>query len=230
MNKKLFALMMVPVVVVMGGTFAFSAWSGSANAFFGQSAATVGYTETLSFVHTNATHNPLSISFDGNAVNSNINKYTGSYKLDQKSGGAAAVLNEYVNVSNLVPGDYAEFQVIITNTGTATLNVSSVQWYGGAAYNGANQKLSAPSPITDLQPPVGPSYLNNVVTNGIPAVGATGLFYLFNATTTGSTPGYLTQGQSVTYNVYAILPGIANPDVAGTSFHFEVSIPVSTVQ
>ena len=129
-------MMMVPVLVVMGGTFAFSAWTGSANAFFNQSAANVGYTETLTFENTNAMYTNLTLNGgpNGNAPGI-INDGVGSALVATSSataGGNAAV---YANVTNMVPGDYVYFQVSITNTGSATLNTSTFKWAGATAYN-----------------------------------------------------------------------------------------------
>ncbi len=233
MNKKLFAMMMVPVIVVMGGTYAFSAWSGSANAFFDQSAATVSYTETLTFQGTNAHFTSLSLTGTEPGVNKQaINYMTTSELVSESTGSATGVAAVYANVSNLLPGDYVNFTVTITNQGTATLNTSMFEWEGGQAYNAAGNPLSTPTPINELQPPVTSTYLANVVANGISSVPATqtNLWYLFNATTSSSTPGMLAQGQTITYSVYAILSSTAPASAAGSSFNFGILIPVSVEQ
>lgn len=232
-NKKLFAMMMVPVVVVMGGTFAFSAWSGSANAFFGQSSATVSYTETLTFQHTDAHYTNLSLTGTQPGIDKQaINHLSGPELVSESTGSATGVAAVYANVSNMLPGDYVNFTVTITNEGSATLNTSMFNWQGGQAYNAAGTPLTNPTPITGLQPPVTSSYLANVVANGIANVPATqtNLWYLFNATTTSSTPGMLAQGQSITYSVYAILSSNAPASAAGTSFYFGVLIPITVDQ
>ena len=233
MNKKLFAMMMVPVIVVMGGTYAFSAWSGSANAFFDQSAATVSYTETLTFQGTNAHYTNLSLTGTQPSVNKQAINYLNMPELvSESTGSATGVAAVYANVSNLLPGDYVNFTVTITNEGSATLNTSTFDWEGGQAYNAAGNPLSNPTPISELQPPVTSSYLANVVANGISSVPATqtNLWYLFNATTSSSTPGMLTPGQTITYSVYAILSSTAPPSAAGTNFQFGVLIPISVDQ
>lgn len=231
MNKKLFALMMVPVVVVMGGTFAFSAWSGSANAFFGQSAATVGYTETLTFDHTNAQMTPLKISYNGDSVANDITSSTGTYTLTTQTGNAASTINVFANVSNLLPGDYAQFTVKITNKGTAVLNASTIEW-NTVAYNANGVQFTNSASINALQPPVGPMYLKQVVQNGISNIPATSshVFFLFNATGPSTTSGLLNPGNSITYNVYAILASSAPPTAAGQTLHLAISVPVSTLQ
>ncbi len=226
MNKKLFALMMVPVVVVMGGTFAFSAWSGAANAFFGQSAATISYEESLSFEGTNAVHNPLTIGYDGHGSLTGVTSATSAQQLDNVHGGAASVINVYLNVSYLVPGQYADFRVVFTNHGSAVMNVSSFQYGSAQIYNGNGQSLGSPVSISQLQPPVGPSYLTKVTQDNLLG---TNMLYLWNATSDSSTPGYLQPGQSLSYDMYAILPAGAGTNMQGINFYLEVSIPVSTV-
>lgn len=230
MNKKLFAMMMVPVMVVMGGTLAFSAWSGSANAFFDQSAATVHYTETVQFVHTNAMGTPLSVG-NGNGVQI-VNSSSGGFQIQSSEGSAGVNANVYANASNLVPGDYAQFTVTVTNKGTATLNTSEIEFASaqGVFYNGQNQQISTPQPINDLQPSITTAYLNSVIndTAGIP--NGNGPVFLFNATTSSSSPNMLPPMASIQYTVYAILPTNAPTSYQGFHFALEISIPVSALQ
>lgn len=227
-------MMMVPIVVVMGGTLAFSAWAGQANAFFNQSAANVGYTETLTFEQTNAMYTNLTLNGGpGTSVNNMVlHSGIGPTLVGQSVGTAGGDASVYANVSNMVPGDYVYFQVTLTNTGSATLNTSTFQWAGGTAYNALGQAMSTPQPISSLQPPVGSSYLTQVVQNGITNVPATSnnLWYLFNATSTSSTPGILHTGNSITYSVYAILSASATASAMNQHFAFEIIIPVTAMQ
>ena len=216
--------MMVPIVVVMGGTFAFSAWAGSANAFFGQTAATVGYTETLSFVGTNASLNPLTIVGQG-GTSTTVTSATQGYTVYMASGSAASNINVYANVSYMVPGEYVEYTVTVHNTGNAVLNTSTMAITGANTYNGNGALLNSPFSVAELQPPITSSYLESVVQNGIPQT--SGLFYLINATTSTSAPSALSPGSSFVYTVYAILPGVAPTSVQGNSFHIGILLSVS---
>ena len=215
---------MVPIVVVMGGTFAFSAWAGSANAFFGQTAATVGYTETLTFSGTNANMNPLAIVGEG-GTSIQVTSTTPSYTVYTASGSAASNINVYANVSYMVPGEYVEYTVTIMNTGNAVLNTSTMSITGASTYNGAGTLLNSPFSVAELQPPITSSYLSSVVQNGIPQT--TGLFYLINATTSTSAPSALSPESSFVYTVYAILPGVAPTSAQGNSFHIGILLSVS---
>ncbi len=228
MNKKLLVMAIVPVLVVMSGSLAFSAWAGSGNAFFGETAATVGYTETLSFIGTNATMNPVQVG----ASSASMAPYTASSPttlISTSSGGAGSVVNVYVNVTNLVPGTYVGFQVVLENTGSAVLNTSELMLAGGEAFNGLGQQLNSPVPIAEgLQPPVSMSYVSQVTANGISNIpDGTGPLFLANATTTASSPAYLAHGDSITYDVFAILPSVAATSLAGYHFAIEISIPIT---
>lgn len=230
MNRKLFAMMMVPVLVVMGGTLAFSAWSGQANAFFDQSAATVHYTETVQFVHTNAMGTPLIVG-NGNGVQT-VNDTNSGFTIQSVIGTAGSNANVYANASNLVPGDYAQFTVTVTNTGTATLNTSQIEFASaqGVFYNGQNQQITTPQPISGLQPPITTTYLDSVIadTAGIP--NGNGPVFLFNATTSSSSPNMLPPNAFIQYDVYAILPTNAPTSYQGFHFALEISIPVTAMQ
>ena len=227
MNKKLFALMMVPIVVVMGGTFAFSAWAGSANAFFGQTAATVGYTEALNFVGTNANMNPLVIVGHG-GTSTTVTSATPGYTVYTASGSAASNINVYANVSYLVPGEYVEYTVTVANTGNAILNTSTMSIAGANTFNGAGTQLTSPFSVSELQPPVTMSYINNVVQNGIPTISnGLGPLFIINASTVNSSPSALAPMHSFTYTVYAILPAAAPTSWQGYQFYMEISLLVS---
>lgn len=232
MNKKLFAMMMVPVVVVMGGTFAFSAWSGSANAFFNESAATVSYTETLSFVATNASsYNPVTLGFNGGQTINDVTAATPGQNLITLTGNAASTLNVYGNVSGMLPGYWVEFEITVTNTGSATLNTSLLTSTSPVA-NGAGQVFNSPVPIGGLQPPITKQYLNSVMNTGNlgGGISTSGLDFLANATSSSSTPTSLAPGDSITYTLYAFLPFTASPSAEGTTFSWGLGIPLSPLE
>ncbi|MEM0136026.1 MAG: hypothetical protein QXU18_12510 [Thermoplasmatales archaeon] len=225
MNRKLFALMMVPVIVVMGGTFAFSAWAGNANAHFGQTVATVGYTETVSFVGTNANQNPLTIV--GSSKTIGVTSTTPTYVVYTASGSAASNINVYANVSYMVPGEYVEYTVTVTNTGNAVLNTSTMSASNANTFNGANQELNSPFSVSELQPPITQSYLAGVVQNGLPVSNGQGPIYLANATLSNTAPSALDPGQTFSYTVYAILPSVASTSWQGYNFYMAISLSVS---
>lgn len=236
MNRKLFAMIMVPVLVVMGGTFAFSAWTGQANAFFGQSAANVGYTETLTFEHTNAQLTNLTLTgTESSAQNITINDESTPLLVSHSSGSTSGIAVVLVNVSNLVPGDYVNFTVQITNTGTAALNASLFKTGEGATLSGAEQNLSTNNvlyPHSYLQPPYTSSQIKSWAANGVPGLNftMTGLWSAIEGNTPSSTPNILEQGQTLTYSMYLFLPGTAGPSAMDTGQYIAVGFPLTAVQ
>ena len=226
MDKKLFALIMVPVLVVMGGTLAFSGWAGSANAHFGQTTATVSYSESLNFVGTNANINPLTIV--GQETMTGVTSATSAQLIYTATGSAASNINVYANVSYLVPGEYVEYNVTVTNNGNAVLNTSTMSISNANTFNGAGTQLSSPFSVSELQPPITQSFLNSVVQNGIPNIpSGTGPLYVVNASTSHSAPSSLAPGESFTYTVYAILPAVASTTWQGYAFYMGISLSVS---
>ena len=218
---------MVPIVVVMGGTFAFSAWAGSANAFFGQTAATVGYTESLNFVGTNANMNPLAIVGQG-GTSTTVTSNTPSYTVYEASGSAASNINVYANVSYMVPGEYVEYTVTVTNTGNAVLNTSTMTISNANTFNGAGQLIGPTFSVAELQPPVTQSYIASVVQSGIPGIqNGLGPLFIVNASTSDSAPATLHPSDSFVYTVYAILPSVASTSWQNYNFHLGISLSVS---
>ena len=119
MRRKIFTIFIVPIILIMGGTIAYSGWSGSSVASFSQSAAVVSYTETLFFLGTNANLTPINI---GNGYSNHTVVFNSpQFEISNSSGNAGGSANVYANVSNMVPGDWVEFSVTITNTGSVSL-------------------------------------------------------------------------------------------------------------
>jgi hypothetical protein len=177
MNKKLAVLLVVPILIAMGGTFAFSAFSGSSSVAINSTAGHLTWQNNLTLVETNAQNTPLT------AVGPNGNVYTigvsepyyhsnGMYKLylgTQKYDTATSGREYTVNVTNFAPGEYVEFMATITNNGTVGFMVSqgaiSMMTSSDATYNSANApinaaQVTASSFASDLQSSTG--YIYNV--------------------------------------------------------------------
>lgn len=228
MNKKLFALMMVPVIVVMGGTFAFSAWSGSATSVFNESTATFSYTQNITFVHTNANMTPLGVAGANDLTDVTYN--TPMQMLDPTTAGSSSAgVVQYANVTNLVPGDYVELYVTIANTGSATLNLSSVSVFNtdGTTLQintgaGTNNNAQTTNMSNEFLPPASLSAAmayNNAHPNSLSA---------YWGTQPGQTtvPQYLTQGQSFTFVMYLMVGSSDTYSHIGFAIEFNIASAV----
>lgn len=203
MRRKIFALFVVPIIIVLGGTMAFSAWSGASTAYFNESAAVVGFNEKLSFEGTNANLTPLIV---GNGIfNTTVNFDSLPFWLYSSNGSATGDANVFANVSNMVPGDWVEFNVVITNTGTATLYVGNPAY----SFNNATSNLT-------LNTVVNP---NSVINNGPES-----------DTPYATLLGLISPGQSVEYTVFLTLPSDIPASYAGSTQLVTVSVPISVVQ
>ena len=212
MNKKLFAMMMVPVIVVMGGTFAFSAWSGSTTSVFNESTATFSYTQNITFEQTNANLTPLTVSGTNN-LGTDVTYMTPAQILDPTTTGTTTSgVVQYANVSNLVPGDIVVFHVAVKNTGTSTLNLSSVK-----VYNADGQELQITTGSGSTISSSGQGQTVNMSSAFLPSVSMAnavsymnsipGSMGLIGGALPGvtSVPQYLTPGQTFTYVAYLVV-------------------------
>ena len=147
MRRKIFTIFIVPIILVMGGTLAYSGWSGSSIASFSQSAAVVSYTETLSFLGTNANLTPVDI---GSGYSSHIVTFNSpKFEISNSSGNAVGSASVYANVSNMVPGDWVEFGVVITNTGSASLFAGAPNYSFASTSDTLSLGLLAPGQSLD---------------------------------------------------------------------------------
>jgi len=228
-SKKLLAIMVIPMLLVLGGSVAFSAWSGSANSSFTEITATASYSSTLSFVQTNAYRTPLSIT--GSTTVSPVTNQTAEYTIETTSGGQSNSLTDsvQVTVSNLVPGDYAIFEVAITNTGTATLNTSTIIIQGQSLPSDPYAVISFPGDASQAMAPITSAQLSQILNGTNPSVG-NNLCFATQALTNQSSPNYLAPGASYIYTVYAILPVDAPFWQMGYTFTLTVDLPISTAQ
>jgi hypothetical protein len=227
LNKKLISIMIVPILVVMSGALAFSSWSGTGTAIFGMSDATVSYSETLDFMGTNATNiNPVMVGSNANNM-VNATAYIPGFEIMGSSGVGGTDVTVYANVTNMVPGTWVWFQIIIKNTGSATLNTSTVFLQEDTFFNELGQQAPSSSPIAPFfAPPLNMSYVTQVAANGLPQYDAYGPIFLLNESTSSSTPSYLGPGQSIVYDVVAVLPAVSNSNSIGDSYAIEVTIPL----
>ena len=177
MNKKLAVLLVVPILLAMGGTFAFSAFSGSSSIAINNTAGHLTWTNNMALTGTNANNTPLTVQ----GPNGHIYEIGAAEPVGPSSGpfhlnlGTQAYTTatsgrEYtVNVTNFAPGEYVVFMATITNNGTVGFMVSSAAptfaTSSNSTYNAANSaivasQVSSGNFASDLQSSTG--YIYNV--------------------------------------------------------------------
>ena len=132
LNKKLAVLLVVPILIAMGGTFAFSAFSGGSSTAINSTAGHLTWENNLTLVRTNANNTPITIQGpsgqiyeigQGMQYHHNSGHYT--IGLGNQFYTTATSGREYVvNVTNMAPGEYVELMATITNNGTVGFMVS----------------------------------------------------------------------------------------------------------
>lgn len=224
MNKKLLVMMLVPVLVMMSGALAFSAFSGSATTNVTATAATVSFTQTAYFNGTNAMNTPFTVnSMTLSAASSNTTVATNS--------GSSTTLS--LAVGNFVPSEWAKFVIGITNTGTAALNLNNSGSYfeldstpAAYAYNGTGFHLTPTKvPYSVLAPPetlsgfVGLLSVQPYAGNWTFAYGSVGR---------QSIPAYLLPGQTFYFSIYIGLGDLVGNSAQGSSLTLSFVMPMTS--
>ncbi len=164
MNKKLAVLLVVPLLVSLGGAFAFSAFSGSSSVTINNTASHLTWENQATLTATNANNTPLTL--DG--PNGHIYEVGTGMAYFQSSGmyrlgfgaqyyNTATSGREYViNVTNFAPGEFIELTDIITNNGTVGFIVTAP--YAQMSFNTSDPPLPPPpGPNPPPPPPLPPS-------------------------------------------------------------------------
>ena len=132
MNKKLLVLMVVPILVAMGGTFAFSAFSGSSSIAVNGTAGHLDWQNNVHLVGTNANNTVITVEGPNGIITTigqgaDVHNSNGSYYLNLGTASYTTATSggEYViNVTNFAPGEYVILKAVITNTGTVGMIVT----------------------------------------------------------------------------------------------------------
>ncbi len=130
MNKKLLVMALVPVLVVMSGALAFSAFTGTVTTNVTASSASFTLTEAGNVGVYNATNTVVTITGEqGTSMTS-----AGVAPLEQLgtitavNGASEATFS--VSVNNLAPGDYVSLIFAINNTGSSAVNLGAMSFSG----------------------------------------------------------------------------------------------------
>lgn len=124
MNKKAFALIVVPLMMVMSGALAFSAFNGTITTNVSASAGDMTFSMG-SEIHGSYFHNTFLTVTGGNGENTVIltgsNVVTGSSLATVPVSGGAKTIVYWLNISNLAPGNWVGFTFTLVNTGSVGL-------------------------------------------------------------------------------------------------------------
>ncbi|SMD31299.1 hypothetical protein [Picrophilus oshimae] len=160
LNKKIAVLLVVPILIAMGGTFAFSAFSGSSSITVNSTAGHLTWELNGTLIKTNANNTPITVIGPNGMIyeigvaepyhadNGKYNLLLGSVKYT-----TSTVYNFRVNVTNLAPGEYFEIQFVVYNSGTVGLIATPTALMNTTSYNATYDDPPAPPPA----PPSGPT-------------------------------------------------------------------------
>ena len=163
MNKKLLVLMVVPILVAMGGTFAFSAFSGSSSIAVNGTAGHLDWQNNVHLVGTNANNTVITVEGPNGIITTigqgaDVHNSNGSYYLNLGTASYTTATSggEYViNVTNFAPGEYVILKAVITNTGTVGMIVTDPP--GPAPGPGPHTPMTNTTPPSPTMPSTGVS-------------------------------------------------------------------------
>ena len=208
MNKKLLVMALVPVLVVMSGALAFSAFTGTVTTNVTATSATFSLSEAGNVAVYNATNTVVSIT----GPNGVAMTTTGVAPLEQLgtitavNGASDAIFS--VSVNNLAPGDFVSLIFAINNTGTSAVNLGAMSFSGvganwmAATFSSTNGVVATTSgaagfaygglsdyaiyPGNAYKPGTSSSY----VPSGVLAPGGTAIFWFFVGLTSNAGNNY----------------------------------------
>ncbi|EQB71177.1 MAG: hypothetical protein AMDU1_APLC00033G0028 [Thermoplasmatales archaeon A-plasma] len=230
MNKKLLVLALVPVLVVMSGALAFSAFSGSITTNVSATAGYMSYNQNMVLTGYYSDNTLLTLAYGNYPANGSLTasmstmtlpvNYTGhvNSNLPIDLGWAGlhtqannSVKSQTVEVEGMAPGSWAQFEFTITNngsvgfiitTGTPVGSQSSTVTSGMTNFTTAS---SASAFTTDMSSDSG--YV--IYVSSVPATS-------------------MDSGSSVSYYVYVGLGGGSNNYWAESSFNYAVPFTITS--
>jgi hypothetical protein len=232
MNKKLAVLLVVPILLAMGGTFAFSAFSGGSSIAINNTAGHLTWTNNVVIVRTNANNTPLTAQGPNGVIYEIVNgsstatyNSSGMYKLalGNQSYTTLNGLKEYnVRVNNFAPGEFVEFQATITNTGTVGFMVVPYVLAIGEEFISSNSTYNArDAPITATQ--VGVSSTSPFSTD-LASSSSSG--YMYNVTTVSGFHTSLSPEGYATMDIYVGLGSNSGNHYQGSDITLTIFLSV----
>ena len=139
MNKKLIAMMIVPIMLTLSGAMAYSAFTGTVTTHVAAGAGTLTYSEDINVVNYFADNTNMTATMGTTSYllsdHSGFNPNTGAFSYispELKLGSVGPVsYNTHkqlatVNISNQAPGNWVELNLTIVNKGSVGFKVGPV--------------------------------------------------------------------------------------------------------
>lgn len=225
---------MTPILVVMGGALAFSAFSGTITTNIDAKAATLSFTQTLYFNGTNAMNGPLTAYTDQGLSQISLTSATPNQTLSSVAGLTGQNVEITLSVSNFSPAVWAKFVVGITNTGTAAvaLNTSGNDFVLNATplsyvYNGTGfASTPAQIPYSLIAPPMTLSGFTSLMTVQPYSGNWT---FAFGSVGRQTVPQYLLPQQTFYFSIYVGLGNNAPNSFQGQTLTLNFIMPMNSV-
>lgn len=223
---------MVPILAVMSGALAYSAFSGTVTTTLDASSASVSFTQTVYFNGTNAMNTPLILSSSANSAGTSVLSTTPNETVGSVVGQTGQDVSFTVSAAHFVPSTWVKFVVGIQNTGSAALdlNTSGNSFTLGstpAAYvwNGTGFHLTpAAIPYSVIAPPMTQSAFVNLLSVQPYSGNWT---FAFGSVGRATVPQYLEPGQTFYFSVYVGLGDLEGNSAQDTSLSLSFVMPMT---
>lgn len=258
MNRKLFALVMVPVLVVMGGALAFSAFSGSVTTNVTATAGHISVNEYATLYSGYSKYTSVKVT-GGFGKNTNtaylndskvypVNKETNLATVPSESSGSQNLVY-WVNVSQLSPGNWVQINLVLEDKGPL-----GIEFADPVISASGPDAISLTGTDVNISNVTGSLNSNDVFTanplSGISGLSGTGNFLIATTdasltpgTTASAETGYayalgslfsnfntpLGEGGSATYSFYIGLSSGAGNNYIGSTVNVPLLVTVSSL-
>ena len=228
MNKKLLVLALVPVLVVMSGALAFSAFSGSITTNVSATAGYMSYNQNMVLTGYYSDNTLLTLAYGNYPANGsapmstmtlpvNYTDHTNSaLPIDLGWAGLHkqannSVKSQTVEVEGMAPGSWAQFEFTITNNGSVGFIITTgtpVGYQSSSVAVGMTNFTTAAS-VSEFTSDMSSSSGYVIYVSAVPATS-------------------MDSGSSVSYSVYVGLGGSSNNYWAESSFNYAVPFTITS--
>ncbi len=191
MNKKLLVLAIVPVLVVMSGALAFSAFSGSITTDVNASAGYISFNQhayLYNYTQDNTQMTVNGVQLTAGPMSSDFSPMSlGWAGLDSQSGNTTT---QTVTLGNMAPGNWATFEFTVTNNGSVGFMLSSATATGTITSGLSDTSASSWSSFTSDMTGTGYVYMVSSIPSGSIDNGGTASYFVVVGLASGSGNSY----------------------------------------